>query len=102
MGRSSMNRRALGTMHLSMESITIATQRCYAWGTSLNNVMTLPGGKHRLVENHILCVIFYRQILKSTNPPLGNHAPGSFPSPDKRLDDVLQVGPTPSAGGCEL
>jgi hypothetical protein len=28
-------------------------RRCrHAWGTHLNNIMTLPGGKHRLVRTH--------------------------------------------------
>jgi hypothetical protein len=72
MRRSSRNPHVSGTTHSSIKSITIATRHCYAWGIRLNNIMTLPTGKHRLVENHLLYIIFHRQVSKRTNPPSGN------------------------------
>jgi hypothetical protein len=55
--------------------------------TQLNNIMRLRGDKHRLVRNHLQCVIFHRQVSKRTSPPLDTTI--------TRPSDALQVAPPP-------
>jgi hypothetical protein len=40
--------------------------------------ITLPGGKHHLVRNHLLCVIFHKHVSKRTSPQLDNDAREAF------------------------
>jgi hypothetical protein len=66
----------------------VATRHHYVWGTRLNNIITLPGDKHRLVRNYLLCVIFvdrYRrgQILHQITTPREVSLPSTGATDDR-------------------
>jgi hypothetical protein len=61
-------------------------RRRHAWGTYLNNIITLPGDKDHLVRT-LFTMRYSMDRYKEDKTSHNNDAPGRFPSPDKHRCD---------------